>query len=144
MTNKKIILASSVVAALAVGAVIASQYTEFMHERASYSKNNYPVDPALAGMTLSLSSGEILGVRISEEIPGIIIDISPDKDGRLVIDEPTDYLQKAFPDLKFGGFVVVTDGEIIMDAELGSHTVTIPVKEGWQQVDVIPLVWTGE
>lgn len=141
MANKKIILFSLVLAAALIGALtIASQYLETIPGQEPYSKNGYPVDPALANMTLSLSSGEILGVRISED-RRVFIDIDPDADGRLVIADLWTSLNQAFPDLNLMDYVIqVDDQEVVVD-EISLNVVAISVKEDSQRVEIVYFLW---
>lgn len=139
MINKKVILILSVSAAVMIGALmIALQYSETMLE--SRSKNDYLVEPALANMTLSLSSGEILGVAISEN-RRVFIDIDPDEDGRLVIADLQKGLNDAFPDLNLMHYVILVDDQEVAVDEISINVVAISVKEDSQRVEIIPVRW---
>ena len=141
MTDKKIILVASFVAAILIVGLAVNQYYKIIPESIPVSKNDYPVDPVLIDMTLSLSSGDILGVKIYEEIPAIVIDMDPDTEGRLVIDDPMSNLKKAFPNSKFTEYVVLVDGEEVAVDEISFNIVAISVKKDSQRVEIIPAAW---
>ena len=145
MTNNKTILILSIVVAVAVAGgvlIMTWQYSDNSSNADIPEKSSYPVDdPVLADMTLSLSSGNILGVKVVKEIPAIVIDINPDSDGRLVIDNPMDSLKKAFPDLYFEEYTILIDAEEVAIDKIGFDTIAISIREDSQRIEIVPFAY---
>ena len=142
MTTKKIFLISLFIIAIIIMILVTTaQHSEIVYEPTTSPKNRYHVDASLTDMTLSLSSGDIFGVRVSEEIPAIVISIGLDECGRLIIDNPVQNLRKAFPDSYFEEYVILVDGEEVAIDEISMNIVAISVKENSQRIEIVPITW---
>ena len=142
MTNNKTILILSIVVAVAVAGgvlIMTWQYSDNSSNADIPEKSSYPVDPLLADMTLSLSSGNILDVKVVKELPAIVININSDSDGRLVIDNPVDSLKKAFPDLYFEEYTILIDAEEVAIDKIGFDIIAISIREDSQRIEIIPF-----
>ena len=143
MTNNKTILILSIVVAVAVAGgvlIMTWQYSDNSSNADIPEKSSYPVDPLLADMTLSLSSGEILGVSISED-GTVLVEIDPETDSRLIIDDPWGNLKKAFPNLDLADYLITVDEQEVAIDEIGFDIVAISVKEDSQMVEIYPFTY---
>ena len=143
MTNNKTILILSIVVAAAVAGgilIMTWQYSDNSSNADIPEKSSYPVDPLLADMTLSLSSGEILGVSISED-GTVLVEIDPETDSRLIIDDPWGNLKKAFPNLDLADYLITVDEQEVAIDEIGFDIVAISVKEDSQMVEIYPFTY---
>ena len=102
---------------------------------------DYTIDPILTDITISMSNGSIHSIEASKELPGIIINISANDKGRLIIDDPMSNLKKVFPDTPFEEFTVIIDGTEVKYDEISFNIIAVSFEENSKRVEIVPFLF---